>query len=189
MKRNIPSENKRKCSYVFSVSVGTGCYRHIRVDGHDTLEMLSSYILQAFEFDEDHAHAFFMDNKAWSGMDCYYADFACDEGDECRYTSEYSLKDIQVGVYMKIPNLGSFPMRAANNSLLVGRKPLEVGDKFKYVFDFGDDWRFDCKVLKILEEETKVAHIVRSKGESPMQYGDDEFYEFDEYDECDEYDE
>ena len=162
-----------KRSYVFSVSLGTGCYRHIRVDGRETLEMLSSYILQAFDFVEDHAHAFFMDNKAWSDMDCYYMDLAAD-GD-CRHTCDYKLMDLQVATYIKIPSIST---HSSNHLYPSGSKSLEVGHKFKYVFDFGDDWRFDCKVLKIIDEETEIAHIVRSKGEPPLQYNDFECDDF-----------
>jgi hypothetical protein len=60
-------------SYVISVSLGTGCYRHIRISGKATLEELSDAILDAFDFDNDHLHAFFMNNRAWDDMDCYYA--------------------------------------------------------------------------------------------------------------------
>ena len=27
------------------------------------------------------------------------------------------------------------------------RQVMKVGSKFKYVFDFGDNWQFQCKVL------------------------------------------
>ncbi|WP_409969171.1 hypothetical protein RFF05_04330 [Bengtsoniella intestinalis] len=180
----LPFKREPKCSYIFSVSIATGCYRHIRVDGRDTLEMLSAYILEAFDFDNDHAHAFFMDNKAWSDMDCYFVD---NGSDECRNTCDYRLMDLKVITLVKMPSMGSFPMRMTNNWFPCGSKPLEVGHKFKYIFDFGDDWRFDCKVLKILEEETEVAHIVRSKGQPPTQYGSDD--PFDDYDEIDDLDE
>ena len=103
--------------------------------------MLSSVILWAFDFEEDHAHAFFMDNDAWSDNDCYYADFVDEEG-EHRHTSKYKL----------------------------GKINLEVGDKFLYIFDFGEEWRFSCKVLKVLDKKTKNPMIVRSMGKPPAQY-------------------
>ena len=46
-------------SYVVSVSLGTGCYRHIRIGDQETLDRLHELILDAFDFDDDHAHAFF----------------------------------------------------------------------------------------------------------------------------------
>ncbi len=36
-------------SYVISVSLGTGCYRHIKIDADSALSQLSSAILDAFE--------------------------------------------------------------------------------------------------------------------------------------------
>jgi len=53
-------------SYVISVSLGTGCYRHIKISSSATLFRLHQAILNAFEFEDDHMHAFFMDNKRWS---------------------------------------------------------------------------------------------------------------------------
>ncbi len=35
-------------SYVISVSLGTGCYRHIKIDADSALSQLSSAILDAF---------------------------------------------------------------------------------------------------------------------------------------------
>ncbi len=130
-----------KQSYVISVSLGTGCYRHIRISGRSRLIELHEAILEAFGFMDDHAHAFFMDNTAWSERDCYYM-----EGIESYYrtTGKYTLN--QVGLYK--------------------------GMQFKYIFDFGDEWTFQCKVLRVLEESTDAPVIIRSKGDAPEQYPD-----------------
>lgn len=144
-KKTSRSRKRSKLSYVISVSLGTGCYRHIRISGDEPLDGLHLAIQQAFGFDNDHAYAFFMDNRMWSDMDSYYADFAAEDpwGGNLRTTSKYRLRQLH----------------------------LEPGKKFKYVFDFGDEWVFQCKVLKVLEEETGEAAIVRGKGAAPSQYG------------------
>lgn len=126
-------------SYVISVSLGTGCYRHIKISADSTLAMLSEAILDAFEFCNDHAHAFFMDNYVWSQEDCYYI-----KGLERGYRNTEKYRLNQVG--------------------------LCEGKKFKYVFDFGDEWTFQCKVLKVLDEVSDFPEVVRSKGEAPEQY-------------------
>ena len=54
--------------------------------------------------------------------------------------------------------------------------------KFVFLFDFGDEWEFKCKVLKELDEATKDAEVLRSVGEAPEQYPD---YEDDEDDDDD----
>lgn len=136
-------------SFVISVSLGTGCYRHIQISANATLYKLHQAILKAFEFEDGHEHAFFMDNHVWSSADAYFSSKA-EAGD--RLTKKYTLKKLQ----------------------------LAKGQKFKYVFDFGDEWEFQCKVLRELEEDTKTPLVIRSVGESPEQYPEWEEYEEDE---------
>lgn len=133
-------------SYVISVSAGTGCYRHIQISQKASLFRLHEAILEAFEFEDDHAHAFFMDNRIWSQYDAYYSMKM--DGDE-RLTKSRKLENLD----------------------------LKKGSQFKYVFDFGDEWRFQCKVLRELEEDTKIPLVIRSVGESPEQYPEWEEYE------------
>lgn len=134
---------KQGKSYVFSVSVRKGCYRHIKVPEDYTLEELADAILWAFDFDNDHAHAFFMDNKEWSKADSYFYEDAC-EYEEDRPTCNY-----------KIGEIG-----------------LEKGNAFKFLFDFGDNWVFKCKVLRIVDEFNKDAELIKEFGEAPVQYPD-----------------
>lgn len=138
-----------KESYVISVSVMPGCYRHIQISGSSTLLELHAAILDAFDFYDDHAHAFFMDNKLWSNRDSYFMEGTGED-------DEITTKEC------KLYQLG-----------------LCKGSQFKYLFDFGDEWAFQCKVLRVLEEETDFPRIVRSKGQSPDQYGlwDDDDWE------------
>lgn len=127
-------------SMVISISARQGCYRHLKISDQATLEELSSEILEAFDFIDDHAHAFFMNNRPWTDEDCYYAEFV-DEESEHRHTCDYTLREVK----------------------------LHVDQKFVYVFDFGDDWEFHCRVLEILDEQTEIPEIVRSKGDPPDQ--------------------
>ena len=123
-------------SFVISVSLRTGCYRHIQISANATLYQLHQVILNAFDFDDDHQHAFFMDNRVWSPVDVYFSS----KGDaRDRLTKKYTLNKIA----------------------------LTVGQKFKYLFDFGDEWVFQCKVLRELEERTAVPRVIRSVGEGP----------------------
>lgn len=132
-------------SYLISVSLGTGCYRHILVDADDTLDMLSDAILDAFEFDNDHLHVFFMDNKAWSRNleACYWLD----------------------------PDDGMMDnVNPSTEEVTLRQLALPVGHKFLYLFDFGDEWRFSCRILKTLDREIITPEVVRSVGEAPAQY-------------------
>lgn len=137
----LGSGRDSECSYVISVSCGTGCYRHIRISVGSTLCALHQAILDAFGFDNDHAHAFFLDNSLWSERDAYYAEEVAEGG---RATAAYRLD--QTGI--------------------------QVGKQFKYLFDFGDSWVFQCKVLRELDEDTDVPVVIRSKGEPPAQHAE-----------------
>jgi hypothetical protein len=138
---------------IISVSAGTGCYRHIKISNQATLEELSDEILEAFEFVNDHAHAFFMDNRAWSHMDSYFFAMEDEDCDDERYTYDYTLQEAG----------------------------CKLNKKFLYIFDYGNEWRFACRVLKELDEPTDEPQVIRSKGEPPMQYP-----EFEDWDEDDE---
>ena len=109
-----------------------------------TLEDLAEAILEAFGFINDHAHAFFMDDRSWSEADAYWMDpgdddWEWDEEEEERFTSEYTL-----GV-------------------------LTPGQSFKFVFDFGENWCFQCKFLREMEDCEGI-ELLRTKGEPPKQY-------------------
>ena len=133
-------------TYKISVSVGTGCYRHIEMSANDTLEDLHYAIQNAFNFDNDHAYAFFMDGRAWSNASYY-----CEGIDENQpLASEHTLFEV-----------------------------LEEKRPFLYLFDFGDEWRFQCKLLSVKNKECKETKIVKSVGKSPEQYP---AYDDDDYD-------
>ena len=132
----VPDNGK---SFVISVSLGTGCYRHIRIGQGETLESLHEAILDALCFDDDHAHALFLDNRAWSQASAFYYGYI-EEAEHL--TNEYKLCEV-----------------------------LSVGQKFLYIFDFGEEWRFSCKVLRELDEPTEKSQVVRASGEVPEQYG------------------
>lgn len=149
IEKNEKSNNKdrftkdlKEISYKISVSLGSGCYRHIVVDGSEFLSDFAQFILDSFEFDNDHAHAFFMNNQIYTRDDSYYS-AGVESSESC--TDDYRL--CQTG--------------------------LEKGQKFKFLFDFGDDWVFQCRVLDIIPGKLPYkCAIIRTKGDPPNQYGD-----------------
>lgn len=142
------AKKRIKQSVVLTVSLKKGCYRHIRISVNETLEELADTILWAFDFCNDHAHAFFMDNRAWSGANCYYM-AEMDEEEEYRHTCDVKLHELA----------------------------LQTGDRFLFVFDFGEEWRFQCKVLRLIDEDTDDSEIVKFVGEAPEQYPDQDWDE------------
>ena len=142
-------------SYVISVSPQVRCYRHLRIGASATLYDLSDAILDAFDFADDHAHAFFMNNRGWDDTEAYY----CPE------------------IFEEMEEDGEDP-KGSTEDVTLGDLRLSEGKKFLYIFDFGEEWRFACKVLKVLPESTEDYEIVRAVGKAPDQYGYDE----DDYD-------
>lgn len=47
---------------------------------------------------------------------------------------------------------------------------LKKGNKFKFSYDFGDEWLFQCKVLQELNENTDAPAVIGSVGTAPEQY-------------------
>jgi hypothetical protein len=133
-----------KKSLVLSVSVQTGCYRHIQINESATLLKLHFTILEAFGFDDDHLHAFFMNNSAWD--------------EDAEYVSPH----------MELEGARGFSDRAK-----LSKFHLVKGDKFLYIFDFGDEWRFQIRVLRVVDELVKTPAVLKSKGQV-SQYGDNE---------------
>ena len=137
-------------TYVISVSLGKGLYRHIRLADTESLSNFAEIILQAFEFCNDHLHAFFMDDRVWSDADAY---FCGDTQDPYEKTTEKT------------------PLYKAVS---------DVGHKFKFLFDYGDEWIFQCRLLRIEDGPAGAPTIVRSKGEPIPQYPDDEDEEWED---------
>ena len=66
------------------------------------------------------------------------------------------------------PNMEEGPW---TDQVLIGTLPLEPGESMKFVFDFGDNWKFDVRLESIepLPKKAK-AKILEQHGEAPDQY-------------------
>lgn len=70
--RTLPREEQKflEGTYTFKISLRRGVWRRIELAANHSLHDLHREIQEAFEFDDDHLYAFFMDYKKWSS-DCY----------------------------------------------------------------------------------------------------------------------
>ena len=116
----------------------------------NSLMQLSSAILDSVDFFDDHLHSFFMSNRAWDED----SEYACPGGGDLD------------GAY------------GSSDKAKLTKFRLRKGDKFLYIFDYGDEWRFHIKVLRIINEPTQTPIVLKSVGEI-------EQYDFDEDDEYD----
>lgn len=80
-------------SFVISVSLGSGCYRHIQIPANALLSQLSEAILDAFEFTVPHLDAFYMSRDSSS---VYYKESEWDTHKMNPYTNEITL--LEAGV-------------------------------------------------------------------------------------------
>jgi hypothetical protein len=132
--------------FTFRVSLDPKCSRDIIIGASQTLSDLHDAIQDAFNFDDDHLYAFYLNGKYGSSNDTYNDPRGLlDEG---KYANIY-----------KIGELG-----------------LIDGHNFVYLFDFGDDWEFNIAVIDIdtAKKEPKKYKIVNKIGKAPEQYGDSE---------------
>lgn len=95
---------------------------------------------------DDHLHSFFMNKRAWDQE----PEYACPGGD-----------------------LEEYRVCGSSNKVKLSKFHLNKGDKFLYIFDYGDEWRFQIKVLRAVAGPTKTSVVLKSVG-SVSQYGYDE---------------
>lgn len=124
--------------------------RTIQIRGDQTLEQLHDAIFDAFDRYDEHMYEFQMGQGPMDQDGSTYVLPEADDGDP------------QV--------LGTV------DQTTIDSMGLEVGRQFGYWFDFGDDWHHQIGVVAIDEgpAEGKYPQVIKSVGESPPQYPDDE---------------
>lgn len=60
----------KRGEYIFKVAISESCWRTIAMHDSNTLHDLHEWIQRAFDFDDDHLYAFYMDSKPFS-RNCY----------------------------------------------------------------------------------------------------------------------
>jgi Plasmid pRiA4b ORF-3-like protein len=129
---------------------GQGVWRELELAANQTLEDLGEAIPLAFGFTDPHLWAFFLSGKAWDRA------------------TEYALRP-STGF------LGGAQARAAGRVRLRD-VPYPGGDgprEFLYLFDFGDEWRFRVKLVRVTPTLTPgepYPRLVASHGQAPPQY-------------------
>ncbi len=127
--------------------------REIELSESNTLEDLhDSIIYDSFGWDDPHMYSFFMDNVPFS------------RDAKMEYSSNpESLLEID-GV-----------MRKSTKTKLV-QIDLKIGQKFVFIFDFGDKHRFRITVKGFSEEKEcdKYPKILKKQGKAPEQYYDED---------------
>ena len=134
----LPEAERVSNQWIIRITVEKGIYREIQIPKMQSFAELADAILWAFDFDNDHAHAFFMDGVPWSDQ-VYYPGYLEEE-------------------------------RSLGNSEEVTLDKLSSDQRFLFVFDFGEEWHFDCQVIRDCLWMSRDIFLCESVGEAPAQY-------------------
>jgi hypothetical protein len=127
-------------------------WREIEVAANQTLADLGEAIPLAFDFDDPHLWSFFLSGQPWDRE------------------SEYALQSE--------PDLLGGPRPHAARRIAIREVPLPgaTGKKeFLFLFDYGDEWHFGVKLVRLsptVEPGARYPRVVAQVGEAPPQYPD-----------------
>jgi len=134
--------------YVFRAKLVAvkGVRRRVALRGDQTLADLHLALQDAFEWDDDHLYAFWLDGEYWSHQAIEFSHPA--HARELRSDPE---------------------TRSA--AVRLGDLALEPGQKIAYVFDFGGEWRVELTVAGVVADDGGAyPRLLESTGEAPPQY-------------------
>ena len=138
-----------------SLTYNKSIWRRIAVRGEQTLEDLHEAIYDAFDRYDEHLYSFYLAPPGTTGEARWRTavEFACDQmfehGDRFDGKPEYNAAETTIQS--------------------MGLKRQRV---FRYVFDYGDEWRHDIAVEQLdgEPEKGKYPKILEKHGKSPPQY-------------------
>jgi hypothetical protein len=136
----------RASTHIFRARLSPRIYRDIEIESTRSLYDLAAAIVQAFGFDFDHAFGFF------SNLGDYVFDSAV------RYELFADLE-------------GGGEVRSVKRTT-VAQAFSEVGVKMQFLFDYGDEWRFQVEVIGLREKVPKARYpkTLTTVGKAPPQY-------------------
>ncbi|MGL4650136.1 MAG: IS1096 element passenger TnpR family protein, partial [Caldilineaceae bacterium] len=131
--------------------------RTIAIRSKQTFEQLHRAIQSAFEWNNDHLFAFFLNGRAYDR------------------TSAIVIPEDAYEVFpvASTPPKPELEIESPNVfNMAIGMIGLEPGDTFLYLFDFGDDHHFNvvCKDVLNKAEPGRYPRVIARKGRSPEQY-------------------
>ncbi len=150
----------KSTTHIFRVSLKSKLYREIEIEGSRSLRDLAEAIVGAFDFDFDHAFGFYS-----------------------KLTGPYHQSPEQYELFADMEG-GDSDAESVERTKIAQAFP-EVGKKLLFVFDYGDEWRFQVQLIALGEKtpKTRYPRLVAAVGEAPSQYGDDEDEEEEEEEE------
>ena len=136
----------RTSTHIFRAQLRPRVYREIEIESTKSLYDLAAAIVQAFDFDFDHAFGFY------SKLDEYVFD------SPVRYELFADLE-------------GGGEARSVKRTK-VGQAFLAVGSKMQFLFDYGDDWRFQVELIGQGEKTPRARNpkVLKAVGKAQPNY-------------------
>jgi hypothetical protein len=145
----------RTSTHIFRARLSPRIYRDIEIESTRSLYDLAAAIVRAFGFDFDHAFGFFS-NLGSHVFDSAvrYELFADLEGSGEARSVERATK-----------------ARSVERTTIAQAFPA-LGVKMQFLFDYGDEWRFQVEVIGFGEKVPKAQYpkTLKTVGEAPPQY-------------------
>lgn len=152
----MPKRKSSAIQYRFKVNLKRrrSIWRSVVLRGDQSLEDLHHVIFTAFDRDDCHLYCFYFPKAP----------------------ARRSRSGEQPRSYVAPEGCESFAYdhRESTESAILDDLNLRVGQKFEYVFDFGDEWWHEITVEKIdpSEPDAPYPRLVGQRGSSPPQYPD-----------------
>ena len=148
----------RHAVFIFKVALAEddGIWRRIALRGNQTLDDLHWAIFDAFDRDEEHLYSFFFPKLGSKGRPLKRGEIEYTHSEAADYDEEFD-------------EGGHDAARTKLASLGLKRKQV-----FRYLFDWGDEWRHTITVEAIDAEpdKGKYPRVLEKHGKSPPQYQD-----------------
>jgi hypothetical protein len=139
-------------THILRVSLKPRLYRDVEIEDKSSLYALAEAITNAFEFDFDHAFGFFS-----------------------RLTGKVYESPVR---YELFADPGARGKSHSVRGITVARAFPRVGSKMLFLFDYGDEWRFQVEVISLgrAVPDGFYPRVIATAGKAPSQYSipDDE---------------
>jgi len=168
--------------YIFKVALAddASIWRRIALRGGQTLHDLHMTVFDAFDREEAHLYSFYIPPKPSKSRSVNtFREFP-------EYTHPYALEESAAGGMIEMFNafFGPFGPQTSIDAARTKLQSLELVPKLRllYLFYFGDEWLHWITVEQTDGEPDNgdYPRILERKGESPPQYGDNDWEDDDE---------
>jgi hypothetical protein len=119
-------------------------WRVIAIPARQTVERLADTILKSVKFDDEHLWDFRLEDRL---------------GGNLIITRPYMDREAEAH---------------GADEVLIRDLPLAIGESMSYTYDYGDNWKFDVKLVRVDDPQPKfkAPRVIGSHGKAPSQYGD-----------------